>query len=114
VFNGDPEKISERIRSKDIGLAPIAESFVQRYDRYVPKSLKLALEAPNEKRSAGQLFFDVYSAKKGKPRPRSLWPIINLILVDWDGSMFRRAGVGKVIMKAWLEVWSPPREVIFA
>jgi hypothetical protein len=77
----------------------------------------LDIEAQEEQHTAGDLFLDVYNAKEGKEgevRPRSLWPVVNLILVDWDGNMVRRAGVGKVIMKAWREAWSLPREVIFA
>ena len=56
---------------------------------------------------------DAFFAKRGQPQPRSLWPIINVIMVDWDGHMARRAGVGKVILKAWQEEWNPPREVVF-
>jgi hypothetical protein len=114
VWNKHSDKAFEKIMSTDIGLVSIVEPLVQKYGRYMPKSLKLHVEAREEQHKASQLFFQVYTAEKGTARPRSLWPVVNLILVDWDGNMARRAGVGKVIMKAWQEAHSPPREVIFA
>jgi hypothetical protein len=114
VWNELSDKASGSLLDADFGFMPVAESLVQKYGRYMPKSLKLDIEARKEQHTASELLFQVYHAEKGMARPRSLWPVVNLILVDWDGNMVRRAGVGKVIMKAWQEVWSPPREVIFA
>jgi hypothetical protein len=114
IWNDMSDKASGSLMFTDVGFMPLAESLVQKYGRYLPKSLKMDMEAREEKNTASRFLLEVYSAEKGEARPRSLWPIVNLILVDWDGNIARRAGVGKVIMKAWQEAWSLPREVIFA
>jgi hypothetical protein len=59
----------------------------------------------------------LFTAKKGQPRPNFLWSTVNLILVEWDGPIARRVGVGKVIFNAWLlarELFGTPEEVILA
>lgn len=51
-------------------------------------------------------------AKKEEPRPKFLWSTVNLILVEWDGPIARRVGMGRVIFKAWLLQWNRAAEVI--
>ncbi|KAK5270382.1 hypothetical protein LTR99_005765 [Exophiala xenobiotica] len=137
-FNSKADKKSFRARWNDkddrglihlikneVGLGPAASQFVQRYSQYMPKALLLNLEPkkdPSRLTGGSQLCHRLYFAKKGQARPRSLWSVVNLILVDWEDNtstknrlVARRAGVGKVIMTAWQEEWvrSPPRGVVF-
>ena len=54
------------------------------------------------------------TAEKGEPRPKFLWSTVNLILVEWDGPVARRIGVGRVVFNAWLLARSPAEEIILA
>jgi len=54
------------------------------------------------------------AAEKGAPRPRALWPTVNLILVEWDGPVARRIGVGRVVFDAWVVSRGPAEEIILA
>jgi hypothetical protein len=54
------------------------------------------------------------TAKREQPRPKFLWSTVNLILVDWDGPIARRVGVGRVIFDAWLLSWAPAEDVLLA
>ena len=59
----------------------------------------------------------LFTAKKGQPRPKFLWSTVNLILIERDGPIARRVGVGKVIFNAWLlarGLLSTPEDVILA
>ena len=79
----------------------------------MPKKALLKLEStekPNISRS--QLFHEVYFAKTGPPRPQSLWAVVNVMLVDWDGNFAHRTGVGKVIIGIWWEKRIERQEVI--
>lgn len=62
----------------------------------------------------GELYDELANAVEGEPMPRALWPLVNVILVVWEGEFARRVGVGKVIMRAWQEQKSSRREVILA
>jgi hypothetical protein len=108
------DKAFGNVVEADIGVMPVADFLIQKWGHYMPKSLKIDIEGGKERYKTTEFIHELYSAEKGTERPRSLWPVVNLIFVDWDGNMARRAGVGKVIMKAWQEAWNRPREVIFA
>ncbi len=114
IFNDDYDTCLDRLMTTEIGFAPIfLEPWIQKYSRYIPKETMLVLESTERPNVSGsQLFHEVYFAQKGQPRPRSLWTVVNLMLVDWDGHLARRAGVGKVIIRAWHEKWNQPQEVI--
>ena len=106
-----------RVINQSIGLVPLVSEFVNEYKRYVPPSVLATVEPLNTKYledGAAALFLQVHSAERDQFRPRSLWPVVNLILVDWDGNIARRAGVAKVIMKAWEEKRDTAREIVFA
>jgi hypothetical protein len=107
------EKALGNVVEADVGVMPVADYVVERWGQYMPKNLKLDSKDWGERYKTTKFIHEVYAAEKGEARPRSLWPVVNLILVDWDGNMARRAGVGRVLMKAWQEAWNQPREVIF-
>ena len=54
------------------------------------------------------------TAQRGQPQPKFLWSTVNLILVDWEGPIARRVGVGRVIFSAWLLSWTPAEDVLLA
>ena len=59
----------------------------------------------------------LFTAQKGEPRPKFLWSTVNMILVEWDGAIARRVGIGRVIFDAWLMargLLSMSEEVILA
>lgn len=116
LFNDDEDTCLAHLMGTEIGFAPIfLGSLVQKYSRYMPKETVLKFESSSKPTvSASELCTQVYYAQKGQPRPRSLWTVVNLMLVDFDGHVARRAGVGKVILGAWREEWNIPEEVILA
>ena len=59
-----------------------------------------------------ELFKTLFEAEKGELLPRELWPVLNVLLVDWDGKVANRAGVGKIMKVAWQERKSPLTEVV--
>jgi hypothetical protein len=83
---------------------------------HMPKGFKLHMEEPRRQGQLSGLFSDLRAARSGQPRPRSLWPIVNLMMVHWekDSGIAKRIGVGRVIMKAWQEAWNPRTEVWLA
>jgi hypothetical protein len=58
------------------------------------------------------LFDQLNTAKKGAPMMRSLWPVVNVMLVEWDGIIARRVGVGKIVIDAWHKQASTPIEIM--
>jgi Heterokaryon incompatibility protein (HET) len=63
--------------------------------------------------STVMMFLDaLLHAKKDEIRPKFLWSTVNMLLVDWDGSVAERVGLGRVIFKAWMENWTPPQQVL--
>lgn len=114
AWNEHSEGALGQVMQADVGFVLITDYIVQKWGSYIPKNLRLEMEGQKKRNTASELLLELNYAEKGKARPRSLWPIVNLILVDWDGSMVRRAGVGRIIMKAWQERWNPPEEIFFA
>jgi Heterokaryon incompatibility protein (HET) len=96
------------------GLLGIGETFTSQFLGWsIPEEWKAGARTKSKDGSAGKLFHAVSTAEEGEPLPRSLWAVVNLILVDWDGRTARRLGVGKVIMSAWEDAKTPAQEVIF-
>ena len=90
-------------------------SIFQKVEPYVPgRWLPISDKREQDiQDSAIGLFSALYSAQQGEPVVRALWPVVNVMLVDWNGKIARRAGIGKVIMKAWQEQGHRPEEVLF-
>ena len=110
----DKETGLARLKGVDSPAAPLFYNpLMAKYSRYIPKEVILKYGSHEKTGPSGsELGEQIYLAKKGQPRPRSLWTVVNLMLVDWDGHLARRAGVGKVIIGAWMEKRNPQREVI--
>jgi hypothetical protein len=51
-------------------------------------------------------------AEEGESLPRELWPVVNLLLVECDGRIAHRVGVGKVMMNAWADQRTPVQKMI--
>ena len=116
LFNDDDALA--RLMGEDMAghVAPLfLNPLLQKYSRYIPKETILKYgSAGTPSMSGSKLCEKVYFAQKGQPRPRSLWTVVNVMLVDWNGHLVRCAGVGKVIMGAWRESRTPLQEVISA
>lgn len=69
--------------------------------KYIPERMAPTLKDWMNNNASTNLATEIGSAQKGDTVPRFLWPVVNLLLVDWDGQVARRAGVGKVMMAAW-------------
>lgn len=87
---------------------------LQELESYVPGRWLSVSDHEKEQShdSAADLFNVLHSARKDQPMARALWPVVNVMLVDWDGNIAHRAGVGKVVMHAWQEEAAPPKEVL--
>jgi Heterokaryon incompatibility protein (HET) len=108
----DLEQATMMSRALDEGLLSVGEKIAGKMGLSIPKEWKDAGKPNLDKESAGELFLTMFKAKKGEPRPRSLWPVANIILVEWKGKIARRIGVGKIIMSAWQAAMVPDQEVI--
>ncbi|OAK96393.1 HET-domain-containing protein [Phaeosphaeriaceae sp. SRC1lsM3a] len=92
---------------------PLFRGLQQLVEPYAPGRWLSATDKPggDPLDPATRLFNDLQAARKGKPMSRYLWPIVNVMLVEWDGKIARRVGVGKIIMQAWQDQATTPREV---
>jgi hypothetical protein len=59
-------------------------------------------------------FLSLLSAKKGKPVPRFLWKVVEVMLVRWEGDVAWRIGTGKIAYDAWKAAFPIPRRVMLA
>jgi hypothetical protein len=59
-------------------------------------------------------FLSLLSAKKGKPVPRFLWKVVEVMLVKWEGDVAWRVGTGKIAYDAWKAAFPIPRRVMLA
>jgi hypothetical protein len=63
--------------------------------------------------STAMMFLDaLLHAKKDEVRPKFLWSTVNMLLVDWDGSVAQRVGLGRVIFKAWMDNRTDPQQIL--
>lgn len=73
---------------------------------------------PQPKQPSVLSFFNaVLNAEKGKPQPRWLWSTVNLLLVDFEGGIAYREGVGRVMFSPWFAAAMQnlrPEEVMLA
>jgi hypothetical protein len=101
------------IKFMDNGLVGLADHFMSNWGMPLPDEWTSGAKANSSSKSAAELYRDIVTANVGDPIPRSLWPVVNVILVEWTGRRARRLGAGKVVMSAWEKERTPPREVIF-
>jgi len=101
------------MRLMDKGLAGFADKFMSKWGMSLPDEWKSGAKSSYSRKSAGDLYREIVTANVGDPMPRSLWPVVNVILVEWAGPRARRVGAGKIMMSAWEKIRTPPREVIF-
>ena len=106
--------------------APVARELVPRWAfdaaalpgaRALAPLVRGALRAPRAETgvpAVGACVRALLAAERGRARPREMWPAVNLILVEWDGPVARRVGVGRVVVDAWLRARGPVEEVILA
>ena len=102
-----------KIHSEE-GLFQVAEPLIADLDRYVPgRWLGVSSSGEAKEKQEDTLFRQLYMARKGEEIPRSLWAVVNLIMVEWRGGRAVRVGVGKVVVGAWKEGWGEGVEVEF-
>jgi hypothetical protein len=56
----------------------------------------------------------VFSAVKGQPVPQFLWKVVEVMLIDWEGDVAWRIGIGKIAYNAWKIALPLPQRVILA
>jgi hypothetical protein len=91
---------------------PFMRSALEQIDRIVPGRWLPIPDAQlwEHEVPTMELYKKLRDAKKGGVVPRDLWPVVNVMLVDWDGTIVRRAGIGRVIKAAWEEIRAPPSQ----